>query len=258
MPKSEGGLGIRSVLDVNRALMAFHIHSIISRRRSLWVEWVRLNRLKDRSFWDIPDSKNACWSWRKSLQVRPVVRQFFWTKIGNGESTSLWYDKWCEACPLSRYVSPRQISREGLSIYSKVADVVSVNEWRWPEAWRDLFPILFRLEPIQLQSNKADLIVWKDADNKLVPFTTKLAWDAIRRRQDQGQWAKAVWTSFCIPRHAFHCWLVFRRKLWTQDRIRKVQMLSTGSMNMMCCLLCFKNLESHSHLLNTSLELVKE
>ncbi|XP_022032573.1 uncharacterized protein LOC110933670 [Helianthus annuus] len=228
--------------------MSFHIHSIVSGRKSLWVEWIRSYRLKERSFWDIPDPRNACWSWRKLLQIRPLVRKFFWSKIGNGQNTSLWYDMWCEDCPLSRYVSPRHISREGLSIYSRVADVVVDNNWQWPEAWRDLFPILFQLNPVQIHSNKTDTIAWKDSDGKLVPFSTKLAWDAIRRREQKVLWDKAVWTSCWIPRHAFHLWLVFREKLWTQDRIRNVQIISNGSMNMMCCMLCFNNLESHSHL----------
>ncbi|XP_035845267.1 uncharacterized protein LOC110933789 [Helianthus annuus] len=53
LPKSEGGLDIQKVSDVNKALMTFHIHSIVSGRKSLWVEWIYAHRLRVRSFWDV-------------------------------------------------------------------------------------------------------------------------------------------------------------------------------------------------------------
>ncbi|KAF5822234.1 putative reverse transcriptase zinc-binding domain-containing protein [Helianthus annuus] len=43
------------------------------------------------------------------------------------------------------------------------------------------------------------------------------------------------------------CWLIFRRKLSTQDRIH-VWNMASGSMNLMCCLLCKKGMDSHNHL----------
>ncbi|XP_035830140.1 uncharacterized protein LOC110901221 [Helianthus annuus] len=54
LPKAEGGLGIRRITDVNKSLMAYHIFSILSGRKSLWTDWVDLYRLKGRSIWDIP------------------------------------------------------------------------------------------------------------------------------------------------------------------------------------------------------------
>ncbi|KAJ0600035.1 putative reverse transcriptase zinc-binding domain-containing protein [Helianthus annuus] len=44
------------------------------------------------------------------------------------------------------------------------------------------------------------------------------------------------------------CWLIFKKKLWTQDRIMRWNHLVTGSMNLMCCLLCQSDLETHEHL----------
>jgi hypothetical protein len=43
-------------------------------------------------------------------------------------------------------------------------------------------------------------------------------------------------------------WLVVRRKLHTQDKLRSWGITNHNSMDMMCCLLCFSNLESHDHL----------
>ncbi|KAI3776228.1 hypothetical protein L1987_46001 [Smallanthus sonchifolius] len=227
--------------------MSFHIFSILSGRKSLWVEWIHTYRLKNRNFWDVPIQKNICWSWRKLLRLRPIIRQFFWYDIGNGEKTSLWHDRWSNICPLSSYVSPRQMNQEGFSIYSTISEVVVDNRWEWPDAWRDLFPVLFQSSPLTLNPLKSDVIKWKKVVGDLEPFSTKLAWDTLRTRGQVTNWHNLVWSSFSIPRHAFMSWLIFRRKLSTQDKIQLWNRAS-GSMNLFCCHLCKRDMETHNHL----------
>ncbi|XP_022031917.1 uncharacterized protein LOC110932977 [Helianthus annuus] len=77
-PKYEGGLGIRCIGDVNKALMANHVWGVITKRRSLWVDWVHDYKLK------------------------------------------------------------------GFRLDDTVADIQSAGVWRWPTAWRDLFPVLIQ------------------------------------------------------------------------------------------------------------------
>ncbi|PWA38441.1 RNA-directed DNA polymerase, eukaryota, Reverse transcriptase zinc-binding domain protein [Artemisia annua] len=60
---------------------------------------------------DVPSRGNMSWSWRKILQIRPLVRQFVWYNIGNGMKASAWFDKWCSVGPLSLIVSSRDIYR---------------------------------------------------------------------------------------------------------------------------------------------------
>nr|GEV90681.1 RNA-directed DNA polymerase, eukaryota, reverse transcriptase zinc-binding domain protein [Tanacetum cinerariifolium] len=69
MPKHEGGLGIHRIEDLNIALMATHIWSILTHRESLWVKWVYTYKLKGRSFFDVP-----C---RDFLSNRDIVRLGF-------------------------------------------------------------------------------------------------------------------------------------------------------------------------------------
>ncbi|XP_022003929.1 uncharacterized protein LOC110901406 [Helianthus annuus] len=168
----------------------FMATSIVSGRKSLWVEWIYAHRLRGRSFWDVKVPQNSSWGWRKILSFRGSVRKFFWKQIGNGESTSLWHDTWCIQCPLSRFISPRNMSQQGFSIYSKVADVVNNGIWSWPDAWRDLFPVLFQLNPINITPNKQDIILWRTNAGKLMPFSSKLVWETTRSRGNEVEWAK--------------------------------------------------------------------
>ncbi|XP_022004515.1 uncharacterized protein LOC110902083 [Helianthus annuus] len=129
-----------------------------------------------------------------------------------------------------------------------MANVIRGGIWQWLEAWRDTFPILFQLNPISLVTNKQDVTLWKDSSGNLKPPTSKMVWESVRSRGQEVAWSLVVWSSFNIPKHSFHSWLIFRRKLWTQDRIRSWNCKVTGSMNMMCCMLCNKGMDSHEHL----------
>jgi hypothetical protein len=87
-PKQEGGLGIRRIGDMNKALMAYHVWSILSGRESLWVAWIKEYRLKGRSFWVCKTPANCCWGWRRLCHLRPLLRGYFWSIIGKGDKTS--------------------------------------------------------------------------------------------------------------------------------------------------------------------------
>ncbi|PWA56768.1 reverse transcriptase domain, Reverse transcriptase zinc-binding domain protein [Artemisia annua] len=89
---------------------------------SLWVKWIHTYRLRCRNFWDVPIRGNMSWSWRKILQIRPLVRQFVWYNIGNGLKASAWFDKWCSVGPLSLIVSSRDIHRAGFTSNSLELD----------------------------------------------------------------------------------------------------------------------------------------
>jgi len=78
LPKNEGGLGIRRIGDMNKSLMASHVWSILTKRKSLWVEWIYSYRLSNSNFWECSVPRSCCWSWRKILLLIPILRQFIW------------------------------------------------------------------------------------------------------------------------------------------------------------------------------------
>ncbi|GJW39768.1 hypothetical protein Tco_0065613 [Tanacetum coccineum] len=106
LPKSEGGLGIRSLEIFNIALMTTHIWNIVTNKESLWVKWVHMYKLKGRTIWDIPVRADMSWGWQKLLQIQEVVKPFFWKILGNGYNL-----KTC------------------------VADMVTNEGWKCPHVW---------------------------------------------------------------------------------------------------------------------------
>ncbi|GKE20061.1 putative RNA-directed DNA polymerase, partial [Tanacetum coccineum] len=184
-PTREGGLGIRNLEVFNYALMTTHIWNILSSKESLWVRWIHKYKLRGRTFWDIPVKNEMSWGWRKLLQLRDVMPPFFWVTLGNGMSTSIWYDKWCMAAPLCNYLSHRDISREGFNLTTKVADLIANGTWSWPHAWLHKAPVLNSIPIPVLDLLGANVNHWRDRNGTLSLFSVAKAWEAIRPRSMQ-------------------------------------------------------------------------
>ncbi|XP_021991379.1 uncharacterized protein LOC110888148 [Helianthus annuus] len=227
--------------------MAFHIWSIVSKRDSLWVAWVHSYRLKGKSFWVCKSPLNCCSSWRNLIHLRPLIRKHVWSDLGDGASTSAWFDFWCHLGPLGEFLTPRTITDADFRLDDSVANVYSHGSWNWPMAWRDIYPVLIQLDEVQLNPTKPDRLLWKD-DNDLDEFSSSCVWHSVRYKEPEVNWCNIVWFSQCIPRHAFMMWLVIKGKLLTQDKILSWDLARRKNMNMMCCLLCFENFDSHPHL----------
>ncbi|GKA80421.1 hypothetical protein Tco_0787017 [Tanacetum coccineum] len=81
--------------------------------------------------------------WKNLLEIRDKVIKNVWYKLGNGESTSMWYDNWCELGPLFRFISNRSLYSVRFSKDMVVVGMVSNGDWKWPiskpySGWEDI------------------------------------------------------------------------------------------------------------------------
>ncbi|KAL0292355.1 UNVERIFIED_CONTAM: hypothetical protein Sradi_6992700 [Sesamum radiatum] len=80
--KEEGGLGIRSVLHMNQALMIKHVWRILQQdTRSLWVAWVLRYKLRSQSIW-APISTSASWCWKKVVKISSLCNAVLSIELG--------------------------------------------------------------------------------------------------------------------------------------------------------------------------------
>ncbi|GKD15772.1 RNA-directed DNA polymerase, eukaryota, reverse transcriptase zinc-binding domain protein [Tanacetum coccineum] len=126
LPKKKGGLGLRRLDIFNKALMVSHIWSLLSLKESLWVKWIHAYKLKGQNFWDVPIRGNMAWGWRKVLQIRPIIWEFIWYRIGDGSKVSVWFDHWCPIIPLSKIVSVCDIHRVGFDMSTMVWNHIKI------------------------------------------------------------------------------------------------------------------------------------
>lgn len=124
MPTSEGGLGFRSLKEVNTVNGLKLIWRFLS-GNSLWGRWIRMYLTKKKHFWEIGEkSQQGFWMWRKFLKLRDIAKTFHMKAIGNGMATSFWYDKWLEMGTLMNKLGDRGIIDLGFRREATVYEVL--------------------------------------------------------------------------------------------------------------------------------------
>ncbi|KAM5554729.1 hypothetical protein ABKV19_022906 [Rosa sericea] len=216
LPKSEGGLGIKDLHCWNKALMIRHIWNLVSGSSNLWTNWVKVYLLRNNSFWNAPHPAVCSWNWRKMLKIRELCRSFFANIIGDGRSTSLWFDNWHPLGPLTLRWSSNIIADSALSTSAMVSDVIYNNNWRWPSLSHELLEIRVSLTQIIPNSEVSDSVRWTLSSNGV--YSTSSAWNALRFSRPIVPWYHLVWFGSCVPRWSFILWLAIRGRLSTMDR----------------------------------------
>ncbi|GJY45516.1 hypothetical protein Tco_0434579 [Tanacetum coccineum] len=185
------------------------------------------------------------WGWRNVLKLCPLIREFIWKKIGNGSTTSVWFDRWCIQSPLADLISSRDIFQEGFNKETKVCDLVKNGVLDWPTSWLSKYPSLNAIDSPILAPNSHDLLEWRNEDGLGCSFLAHTVWNTIRTKGSKVRWYDAVWFSCCIPRHAVYLWLVIHRRLKTQDLLRHWDNVNYLHVT---CSLCESQHDSHEHL----------
>lgn len=68
-PKDEGGLGIRSLKEVNTVSILKLLWRLLSARQSLWVQWVYKHLIRGGNLWTVKEKTlSGSWMWRKILK----------------------------------------------------------------------------------------------------------------------------------------------------------------------------------------------
>ncbi|GJT42707.1 reverse transcriptase domain, reverse transcriptase zinc-binding domain protein [Tanacetum coccineum] len=186
------------------------------------------------------------WGWRKFLKIRNLVKPFIWSRIGNGQRTSAWYDNWSPLCQLSNVISNRDIYSAGFKLDMRVSDIIKDGMWAWPTDWLIKYPMISNMNAPVLTGSD-DYIVLRNHSNMDVRFSIATIWDCIRPRNAEVNWFHIVWFSQRIPRHAIYLWLVVNRKLKTQDLLRQWDVKNSG-ITMFNCPLYEGEPDSHNHL----------
>ncbi|GKC89077.1 protein LAZ1 [Tanacetum coccineum] len=134
----------------------------------------------------VEKATNTIGDWKnKSLSFAGCFQLCKSVKLENGMSTSLWYDRWSDACPFINFLSPRDIHREGFHLKNVVANLIVNRTWAWPLTWLSKAPNLGLIVAPVLDMGQPDASQWRDRNGNLSLFSVAKAWEAIRARGNQ-------------------------------------------------------------------------
>ncbi|KAL9298582.1 putative reverse transcriptase zinc-binding domain-containing protein [Arabidopsis thaliana] len=208
-PKTEGGLGLRSLKEANDVCCLKLVWRIISHGDSLWVKWVEHNLLKREIFWTVKENANLeSWIWKKILKYRGVAKRFCKAEVGNGESTSFWFDDW--------------------SLLGRLIDVAGIRG----------------TIDMGISRTMSDRVLWKGKNDIYKDkFSTKDTWNYLRTTSNEVAWHKGVWFPHATPKYSFCLWLAAHDRLATGARMIKWNRGETGD-----CTFCRQGIETRDHL----------
>ncbi|GKC73277.1 hypothetical protein Tco_1119160, partial [Tanacetum coccineum] len=72
------------------------------------------------------------------------------------------------------------ITREGYSIYTCIADLIVNGTWNWPLSWLAKAPNLGLVPAPTLIASRQDCMKWHDTNGTMADFTVKCVWEALR------------------------------------------------------------------------------
>ncbi|GJX56334.1 probable L-cysteine desulfhydrase, chloroplastic [Tanacetum coccineum] len=186
-PKMKGGLGFKDLGSRNEVLLTKHIWNIAANKETLWVQWVHMVKLKGRSVWEIDVEANDSWIWKNLLSLRSKARRHIEHKIGNGENTSIWVDKWCESGPLCQIITNRDIYDGRFNLKASLADMITNGQWIWNDERQEKFPNICSIKVLVL-TNEKDTVVWKSKSGSVKKFSVKQVWDDYSEENPNVNW----------------------------------------------------------------------
>ncbi|GKC11755.1 reverse transcriptase domain, reverse transcriptase zinc-binding domain protein [Tanacetum coccineum] len=98
-----------------------------------------------------------------------------------------WFDTWADFEPLAAQISPRDIARSGLSLQSKVQDVIHHELWVWPQELLVKYPFLNNYNT-PIRDDARDTLVWRNIHGNVKKFSVSQVWDDIRHRDSKVNW----------------------------------------------------------------------
>lgn len=220
--------------------MVKHIwHLLVDDGKSIWVKWMRIHYMRNKSFWEIRITGMCSWSWHQILALRERVWSSFWYNIGDGESTFLWTDYWH---PNGRLIEvfPRGPLLTGLPRDSRVSRIIRDGVWSWPTSRAlEMRDIMSHMP--EIRSGRRDWISWVHEPHG--QFSTRSAILMLSPLRAQVEWAEVPWFPKAIPKCSFILWLAIRERLALRDRPWIADRDGTDR-----CVLCSSERETHDHL----------
>nr|GEW70183.1 hypothetical protein [Tanacetum cinerariifolium] len=186
-PKDQGGLGLKNLGVWNEVLMIKHLWNVAVKKDTLWVKWIYIENLKERSIWEAQCDNKFSVGWKNILSLRDKVRKHIWWKLGN-----------------------RKLSNQCI-----VNEIIHEGRWKWLADWSTDFVEMGQIQVPILRDDIEDTAVWISGNGHEKNFKISNVWKDMNWNETKVEWHRLVWFTQSIPRHAFVTWLAIQKRQMT-------------------------------------------
>lgn len=243
-PKSQGGLGLRSMRQANAAFLTKLGWRVLTEPNSLWARVLREKYCQGRCDVDMFQKKQKASNlWQGIVENASHIRQGVQVAIGNGRKTLFWDHSWVTNQPLVD-LATKDVPMELLG--ATVCEMWDQTlGWKW-DNFSEYLPIsilkLIESHEVVNDDSLDDQFFWAGAGTG--SFSIKSAFAIIRNEitlQDDAKW-DILWANPAPNRHKFFLWLAMHNRVMCNE-VRAKRMLTEDA----SCPLCNHPCESLMH-----------
>jgi hypothetical protein len=253
MSTEAGGLGVRNLIQFNRALLGKWLWRFANEREASWRKLVEAKYDTMRGGWCSKEvgGSHGVGVWKNIRKGWDAFQQYVSFEVGNGSRVSFWHDVWCGERPLKNVFpalftiacAKEAMVEENMGIVNgyihwNVLFLRPVHDWELEEVSR-FFEVLYAH---QIKHGGEDKMCWIPSKRNIFAVSSYYKM-RVNPTPVDGPW-KSIWKSRVPPRVAFFVWTAALGKILTMDNLRKRNIIATE----WCCM-CKKSGESIVHLL---------
>ncbi|GLT78653.1 hypothetical protein SLA2020_501810 [Shorea laevis] len=217
MPKSFGGLGVRSTSFMNQAFLAKLGWRILTEPDALWVQVVKAKYFPNCGFLEAEYKAGSSHTWKGIIESKSLVQAGIGFVVSNGVNTRFWLDSWLLDHPL--FFSAVNVIPEP-ELQKSMADYWMGTHWD-TSLLRHLLPteIMNQLLLVQLESDNTDQdgIYWSEASHG--KFSTSSAYNMVINDNCvpiASCWNK-IWKIKAAPKEKGLLWLMLHNRVLTNS-----------------------------------------
>ena len=128
-PKKLGGLGIKQMTNVNKALLTKTGSEVSEKNNGLWYKILVAKYLRHTNFWQATQNQSDSYFWKGILQTRETLSKGRCIQINNGANTSLWDSPWIPT--LSNFKPKPLQGMDQAHPEMKVSEIITGNPKQW-------------------------------------------------------------------------------------------------------------------------------
>lgn len=135
LTKEQGGLGIKDLHAWNKSCILKLVWMLFFRPDSVWVCWYKEVILKGllSNYWTVKPNNSHSWLANKLIKARGLIYPLIKRCIGNGLSTSFWFDNWSPFGNLNELLMA-STSRLGIPKAATLGSLYQHGRWLLPPA----------------------------------------------------------------------------------------------------------------------------
>lgn len=207
-PKSEAGLGLHHLPDLNKAALLTMCCNMLTASTS----WGAFARCRFSISRHMPHRSIGSSIWPGLRVSFPLVFQHSRWIIGDGKSVLFWSDKWLS----SSIIDKLHLNPLSQQLRTSVSSFILEQLWALPGTFCHSFPDLSQ-EILQIPLplvGESDTLIWENSTYGTLSFSN--AFDLVRTRLANKDWVSQIWRAAIPPRLSMLAWRLFN-KLPTND-----------------------------------------